>query len=309
MTQPFLAREPGGAVFLIDGASRAAISSAVLVAALEHLYGVTVDVTTSELAQWPEGPALILYHEADRPPFVIVQRERLPIAGLPPVRRAPRSTGRTAPTGPTIDLSRVVGNALAPTNVPTPFTTHSLRRRPARANGWLGSLQPRSASPLAGPGPRLVCAPSGRVFLIENNTKRAVRSGMLSHILENEFGAIIEAQPSQLDAMPTAAPVELLEGPEGRPFLVIAGERRAVRGMPLPYPTGSSQMLRFPKGAPIDAGRSTVARRRFVASLTPAFHLARVRNALKRRGPFGMVIIVGRRSFGRVGRRMRPTRP
>jgi len=308
MMQPFLARDPAGAVFLVDGSSRAAITSAVLVAALEHLYGVTVDVTAADLAPWPEGPAVVVYHEADRPPFVIVQGERLPIVGLPPLRRAPRSSGRPSPAGPTIDLARVVGTALAPTNVPTPFTTHSLRRRPARANGWLGSLHPRPATADAGPTPRLVRAPSGRVFLIEGDTKRAVRSGMLLHILENEFTDVIEGQSAQLEAMPTGAPVELLEGPEGRPFLVIAGQRRAVRGMPLPYPTGSSQMLRFPKGPAIDVGRATVARRRFVASLTPGFHAARVRRALARRGPFGVATLAGRRTIGRVGRRLRPRR-
>jgi len=161
-------------------------------------------------------------------------------------------------------------------------------RRRHDAAAWLASLAEYPVSPTA--RPFLAVDVTGEVVLVEGTLRRPIASGALATALERTLGArrpLVEppvasdptADPSvDPDAQPpvdgavvpageSAAavmlvdgpPVEVLEGPDGPPFVVVGGQRLAVRGLPLPHPVGAEVRDSFPSGGEIDlrpAGRS-----------------------------------------------------
>jgi hypothetical protein len=78
-------------------------------------------------------------------------------------------------------------------------------------------------------------APDGVTWLIEGDQRRAVRSGLLAAALEAVVGKRGELDARDAEAV-EGPPVEVLEGPSGPPFVLIAGHRLPLRGLPLPHP-------------------------------------------------------------------------
>ena len=84
--------------------------------------------------------------------------------------------------------------------------------------------------------------------MIEGMVRREVLSGMISAGLANVLGPVRAIAPEELDRYREGPPVAVLEAGLGRPFVVVAGRRLAIRGLPLPHPVQDEEMLAFPVG-------------------------------------------------------------
>jgi hypothetical protein len=135
-------------------------------------------------------------------------------------------------------------------------------RRHGVADGWLADLADLAdghdpATPGAAestPALRLVRAESGSVYLIEGDRRRLVASGLLTTLLEQELGERQPVTHPELERLAEAPPVEVLESSEGPPFIVVAGVRRPLRGLPLPHPVRDDEADRFAEGGELDVG-------------------------------------------------------
>jgi hypothetical protein len=121
------------------------------------------------------------------------------------------------------------------------------------AEPWVASLAPLGPNGSGDP-PALVRGPSGAVYLIEHGTRRVVASGLLADVLEAELGERRRVDDVELDGWAEGPPVEVLEAPDGPPFIVVGGERRPLRGLPLPYPVAVAEAEQFALGAELDLG-------------------------------------------------------
>ena len=81
-----------------------------------------------------------------------------------------------------------------------------------------------------------------------------------------------------------SAPVEVLEGPKGSPFVIVGGKRWPVRGLPLPHPVSAELMQLFPEGVELNVAASNVSRTQFERAVTGRYHVDRVKALLRRQG-------------------------
>ena len=117
-------------------------------------------------------------------------------------------------------------------------------RRGALAKEWLAQIR---ATPVEEPA--VLVRRRGRgVWVLEGGRRRPVRSGLLASALEEALGGAADVDDAELDACPEGAPVEVLEGPAGPPFVVVGRRRLPVRGLPLPSPVGADDVLAYPEG-------------------------------------------------------------
>src|SRR5215211_781869 len=94
-------------------------------------------------------------------------------------------------------------------------------RRVGSANVWLEHLAVSSE----GEKPFLVRLANRRVFLIDGGYRREVRSGLLAGALERTLGASRYVSNDKAGRWADGVPVEVLEGPQGPPFVVVGGKR------------------------------------------------------------------------------------
>jgi hypothetical protein len=156
-------------------------------------------------------------------------------------------------------------------------------RRAATAGSWLQQL----AADAAEDAPHLVRRTNGRAFLIEGGYRREIRSGVVAAALEEKFGLARRVNNSDFDRWTDGVPVEVLEGPQGPPFVAVGGRRLPLRGMPLPYPVSGEQMALLPPGPEINVGQANVSRARFREAMYGRYQIDRVRSAIARKGVVG----------------------
>ena len=172
------------------------------------------------------------------------------------------------------------------------------RRRADRGAGWLGELatKGRAASP------HLVRDGNGRVHLVEGSSARPVASGILANALESSLGSPREITELEQAGYQPGVPVEVFETSDGQAFLVIGGERRRLKGLPLPHRVDDRALAALTSGTTIDVAAANVSRRRLSLALSWRFQLDRLRAAVRRRGFVGSLSALGlraQRSFKR----------
>jgi hypothetical protein len=186
-------------------------------------------------------------------------------------------------------------------------------RRQGAGEGWVDELV---AADGVGGEAVLRTAPSGEVVLVEGSLRRPVRAGLLVAALEGVVGRVRPASADELSGTVEGPPVELLEAPTGPPFVVVAGRRHDVRGVPVPYPVSGEVVAGLDEGDELRVragGRSGTAKRPEAAGRAGATDaravggprvvrrarrlVGRTRRAVQRRGVAGAT----RRALRRVG--------
>jgi hypothetical protein len=171
-------------------------------------------------------------------------------------------------------------------------------RRASIASTWLEQL----AVSVEGPKPFLVHAKNGRTFLIEGGYRREVRAGLLVAALERMLGRTHTVPDSEFDRWTDGVPVEVLEGAQGPPFVVVGGRRLPLRGLPLPHSVGAEQVQLFPRGPELNLAAANVSRMQFQQAMYGRYQMDRLRAAIARRGVLGTANEVGRRAARRARR-------
>jgi hypothetical protein len=169
-------------------------------------------------------------------------------------------------------------------------------RRAATAGSWLEQL----AADTEEGTPHLVRRTNGRAYLIEGGYRREIRSGVIAAALEEKLGRPRRVKNSDFDRWTDGVPVEVLEGPQGAPFVVVGGRRLPLRGMPLPYPVSGEQMALLPQGPEINVGQANVSRARFREAMYGRYQMERVRSAIARKGVVGTAKEAARRATHRA---------
>jgi hypothetical protein len=118
---------------------------------------------------------------------------------------------------------------------------------------------------------------------------------MLFVALEGVLGAAREVGDSELDRWNEGPPVEVLEAPSGAAFVIVAGRRLTLRGLPLPHPVTSEEMLRFPEGAELRVGAVTGG-----TAAARGGKVRRVVGRVRREGPARAAIAIAKRGLRRV---------
>lgn len=170
-------------------------------------------------------------------------------------------------------------------------------RRVATASAWVEQLQLTSG---AGE-PLLVRSPSGAAFIVEGRCRREVQSGLLAAALSEELGQPRDMREEELESLDEGVPVEVLEGPKGRPFVVVGGRRISIRGLPLPYPVSNEEMQLFPAGAEVNVAAANVPRAKFEGAFSGRYQLAQARATVARNGVLPAAASFGRRVWRRLG--------
>jgi hypothetical protein len=170
-------------------------------------------------------------------------------------------------------------------------------RRAGTANAWVEHL----AISTEGQTPFLVRLRNGRTFLIEGGYRREVPSGLLVAALERMLGRTNEVSNDEAGRWIDGVPVEVLEGPQGPPFLVVGGKRLAIRGLPLPHPVGSDQVQLFPPGLDLNIAEANVSRAQFQRAISGRYQIDRARSAVARKGFVG----AAKATANRISRRVR----
>jgi hypothetical protein len=171
-------------------------------------------------------------------------------------------------------------------------------RRASVAAPWLEQL----SAGIEGPEPFLVQATNGKTFLIEGGFRREVRSGLLVAALEGMVGRRRNVSDHEFDRWAGGVPVEVLEGPQGPPFVVVGGRRLPLRGLPLPHPVSADQMQLFPTGRELNVSSANVSRVQLQRAIHGAYQVDRLRAAVERRGVLGAAKEGARRSVRRARR-------
>jgi hypothetical protein len=170
-------------------------------------------------------------------------------------------------------------------------------RRAGAANAWLEQL----AVSAEGHKPFLVRVANGKPFLVEGGYRREVPSTLFVAALERMFGPSHTVSRDEAKRWTDGVPVEVLEGPQGPPFVVVGGKRLSLRGLPVPYPVGADQMQLFPPGRDLNVSEANVSRAKFQRAMYGGYQVDRVRSALRRRGFVG----TAKAAASRVSRRAR----
>jgi hypothetical protein len=171
-------------------------------------------------------------------------------------------------------------------------------RRGAEASRWIQQLERDAASGQ----PTLVRASSGKTYVVEGSHRREVRAGILIPALEQLLSEARRVDDGELNGWIESAPVEVLEGPRGAPFVIVGGKRWPLRGLPVPYPVSTEQMYLFPEGPELNVAATNVSRSRFQRAVTGSYQLERVREVLRREGPMKGATAMARRAVRRVSR-------
>jgi hypothetical protein len=125
------------------------------------------------------------------------------------------------------------------------------------------------------------------MFVVEGEERRVVKSGILAAGMELTFGPPRDATDAELGPLADGIPVELLEPPDGPPFVVVGGTRHSVRGIPVPHPVSNRQASEFPQGAEINVAAGNVSRRMYRQAASPQHQLERVKRSIDKRGVVG----------------------
>jgi hypothetical protein len=147
--------------------------------------------------------------------------------------------------------------AADPLDVRSPLRLVGLApRRAALAEGWLA----RRAD---GGGGRLVLVetPDGTLHVLEGTVRRRVRSGLLAAAVEDLLGERRPISDTEIAALEEGAPIEVLEGSTGVPFVVLDGHRWRVRGLPLPHPVDQEVAASIAFGPDLDLPAAVTPRR------------------------------------------------
>jgi hypothetical protein len=171
-------------------------------------------------------------------------------------------------------------------------------RRGSEGGQWLAQLDTSTGSS----EPSIVRGSSGGAFVVDGGQRRAVSSGLLAAALEQRFGTARVLGPEELQRMTAGPPVEVLEGPKGPPFVVVAGKRLPVRGLPVPYPVAAEAIERFAEGPPLDVAGANVPRARYQNAVSGKYHVERIRAVYAREGPVKGTTTLARRAVERVRR-------
>jgi hypothetical protein len=174
-------------------------------------------------------------------------------------------------------------------------------RRSGAANAWVEQL----AASADGQAPFLIRLSSGKTFLVEGGYRRRVSSGVLAAALERVVGARVEVPNGEEDRWTDGVPVEVLEGPQGPPFVVVGGKRLSLRGLPLPYPVSAEQMQVFAAGRDLNIAEANVSRVQFQRAIYGGYQIDRARSAVARRGFVGATRAVASRISRRFQRASR----
>lgn len=170
-------------------------------------------------------------------------------------------------------------------------------RRASTASAWVEQLQLTSG----GGEPSLARSPGGAVFVVEGRYRREVQSGLLAAALSDELGEPRDIGEEELGRLDDGVPVEVLEGPSERPFVVVGGRRLSIRGLPLPYPVSSEEMQVFPAGAEVNVAAANVARTKFEGAFSGRYQLAQARATVARKGVVPAATSFSRRVWRRLG--------
>jgi hypothetical protein len=146
-------------------------------------------------------------------------------------------------------------------------------RRAGAGSQWVEQLQLYGAVP----DPFLVRHAQRGSFLVEGPIRRQIKAGLLYVALEGVVGAGRVVADTELDRWKEGPPVEVLEAPSGAAFVIVAGRRLTLRGLPLPHPVTTEEMLRFPEGAELRIGAGGGAS-------SPRSGIARARGLVRREG-------------------------
>jgi hypothetical protein len=101
------------------------------------------------------------------------------------------------------------------------------------------------------------------MHVVEDDTRRLVRSGLIAAALEQAMGPVRDASAEELDKWTEGDPVDVLELPDEPPFLVIGGVRRPLRGLPVPHRVDAAGLASFPQGPQLDIAAANVSRARY----------------------------------------------
>jgi hypothetical protein len=130
-------------------------------------------------------------------------------------------------------------------------------RRATIAADWLEQVPPRAV----GARPFLAETADGALYVVEGDVRRRLRSGLLAMALESTLGERRPVDDAEVASWPEGAPIEILEGSAGLPFLVLDGRRSAVRGLPLPHPIDQVRVDKLTDGPDLDLARAIIPRR------------------------------------------------
>jgi hypothetical protein len=167
----------------------------------------------------------------------------------------------------------------------------AIEKRAELGGTWLDRLLPSKRTPV-----QLVRRGDGRAFVIEDGSKRAVKSGILAAALELAIGPYRDASDAELDALTDGVPAELFEDENGQVFLLLGGEVRRIRGVPVTHPIDSRKVSDVPRGGAINVADANVSRRRFTQAMSGQFQIERLRSAVKRKGVVGTTKTVASRA-------------
>jgi hypothetical protein len=82
-SDPFLARAPNGAVFVVEGDRKRPVNSGILAAALEQLVGAPREASDDELEAWTEWVPVELLEGTSGVPFIVLGGRRHDVTGVP----------------------------------------------------------------------------------------------------------------------------------------------------------------------------------------------------------------------------------
>jgi hypothetical protein len=141
----------------------------------------------------------------------------------------------------------------------------------------------------------------GTYVVVEGGRRREVKSGLLGAAIERALGRATEITAEELDGMPAGVPVEILEGPSGAPFVVMAGRRWPIRALPLPHPVSAAHVQVFPEGDELNVAFASVPRTRLDDAMYGRYQIARLKAAAKRTGAVGLA----RSTAGKARRKLK----
>jgi hypothetical protein len=197
-----------------------------------------------------------------------------------------------------VDPGRARADILAGVDDAGPRLSMLAIRRAGTGSEWIEQLQ------LLGGGsdPFLARSPSRGGFLVEGPLRRQVKARILFVALERVIGPARDMGDAEIDRFTEGPPVEVLEAASGPAFIIVAGRRLRIRGLPLPHPVTAEEMLRFPEGEELRVGSSNGGRGDYRAG-----RLKRAGELVQREGPARASATVVRLAARRLLRSARQT--
>ena len=110
----------------------------------------------------------------------------------------------------------------------------------------------------------IIEGPTGASYLVEAGHRRRIKAGLLMPGLERLVGPHRAVSEKAIDRLPEGPPLEVLEAPSGPPFLVLAGQRVPLRGLPVPHPVSLDAVAGFPQGPELNV-KPTLSNRAIVS--------------------------------------------